>query len=223
MSSAKKAKTDDSISLEKQDEIIDQSENKEVSPKTKLNTSPKDSTLTINSSTNPKPSPISSSIPCNTNTLFVGNLHRSITDTHLHKLFQPYGTIQRVFQVYHKENDNSNHKIRPGQPKGYAFVEYESIQQAKNAIQHLDQRMLLQRKLVVRPALSKKYTGNHFLKDKFNNANINVDPNQILDNGAVAVAVDPQQIKKEQTSLELKIQQVKMAIEAKQKKRKLPS
>ena len=62
-----------------------------------------------------------------------------------------------------------------------------------------------------------------FLKDKFNNANINVDPNQILDNGAVAVAVDPQQIKKEQTSLELKIQQVKMAIEAKQKKRKLPS
>ena len=146
-------------------------------------------------------------LQCNTNTLFVGGLHRSITDAHLHKLFQPYGTVERVFQVFHKQSETTHRPGLAGKPKGYAFVEYDSISSAQSAMKHLDGRLLLKRTLIVRPAHSKSLSTSdssslEVIKKKENH------PTNL------------QNIQKETSELELKIQEVKKAIEAKKKRQK---
>ena len=131
---------------------------------------------------------------CQTATLFVGNLHPRIGDAHLTKLFSPYGTLNRVSLV---KNGAS------GQPKGYAFVEFASVESARRAIRRVDGRMLLNKMLAVRPAHEK--TGA-----AAGNANDDGDCN----NGSRDIK-DKRQVRKEKSEVLSKIEAVKRAIEEK--------
>jgi len=148
----------------------------------------------------------SSSLPsksCKTATLFVAGIHQRVADVHLHKLFQPYGTISRIFQCCHKEGPLL------GQPKGYAFVEYQQIESATLAMNEIDGKMLLGRSLVVRPAHEKSQQSQSSSNDQSGGK---LD---LLANGAKPnISV----VRREKSVIELKIEAVKRAIAKKQKK-----
>ncbi len=128
---------------------------------------------------------------CQTATLFVGNLHPRIGDAHLTKLFSPYGTLNRVSLV---KNGAS------GQPKGYAFVEFNSVESARMAIRRVDGRVLLQKALAVRPAHEKTGSAaNNDNGDKSSGTGVN----------------DKRQARKEKSEVLSKIEAVKRAIEEK--------
>ena len=129
---------------------------------------------------------------CQTATLFVGNLHPRIGDAHLTKLFSPYGTLNRVSLV---KNGAS------GQPKGYAFVEYASVESARMAIRRVDGRMLLNKMLAVRPAHEK--TGAAAGNDDGDGSSGGKD------------IKDKRQVRKEKSEVLSKIEAVKRAIEEK--------
>ena len=128
---------------------------------------------------------------CQTATLFVGNLHPRIGDAHLTKLFSPYGTLNRVSLV---KNGAS------GQPKGYAFVEFNNVESARMAIRRVDGRVLLQKALAVRPA-----------HEKTGSAANNDDGDKSSDTGVK----DKRQVRKEKSEVLSKIEAVKRAIEEK--------
>ena len=128
---------------------------------------------------------------CQTATLFVGNLHPRIGDAHLTKLFSPYGTLNRVSLV---KNGAS------GQPKGYAFIEFNSVESARMAIRRVDGRVLLQKALAVRPA-----------HEKTGSAANNDDGDKSSGTGVK----DKRQVRKEKSEVLSKIEAVKRAIEEK--------
>ena len=110
-----------------------------------------------------KPAPIE----CNTTTLFVGGLHPRVGDLHLQKLFSPYGSITRIHLVTHKPGASpslvgtTKHTFGVQQSKGYAFVEYGTIESARMAMSRLNGRCLLGKNLCVRPAKRQKMDGAH--------------------------------------------------------------
>ena len=128
---------------------------------------------------------------CQTATLFVGNLHPRIGDAHLTKLFSPYGTLNRIALV---KNGAS------GQPKGYAFIEFNSVESARMAIRRVDGRVLLQKALAVRPA-----------HEKTGSAANNDDGDKSSGTGVK----DKRQVRKEKSEVLSKIEAVKRAIEEK--------
>ena len=128
-----------------------------------------------------------------TATLFVCNLHPRIGDAHLTKLFSPYGTLNRVSLV---KNGAS------GQPKGYAFVEFASVESARMAIRRVDGRMLLNKMLAVRPAHEK--TGAAAGDDNDGDGS----------SGGKDIK-DKRQVRKEKSEVLSKIEAVKRAIEEK--------
>jgi RNA recognition motif-containing protein len=60
--------------------------------------------------------------------IFVGNLHLSTTERDLITIFQAYGTISTINYLWHKTGP------KRGQPKGFAFIEYENEESVKNAL-----------------------------------------------------------------------------------------
>jgi RNA recognition motif. (a.k.a. RRM, RBD, or RNP domain) len=72
-------------------------------------------------------------------TIFIGGLHPRILEAHIEKMCAPYGSIQRLHLC---------------ERKGYAFCQYSTPQEAEAAMQALDGRGLLGRRLMVRPAHS---------------------------------------------------------------------
>ena len=130
---------------------------------------------------------------CQTATLFVGNLHPRIGDAHLTKLFSPYGTLNRVSLV---KNGAS------GQPKGYAFAEFASVESARMAIRRVDGRMLLNKMLAVRPAHEK--TGTAVGNEDGGDGSIGSKDTK-----------DKRQVRKEKSEVLSKIEAVKRAIEEK--------
>jgi RNA recognition motif-containing protein len=121
--------------------------------------------------------------------VFIGGLHRNVTETHVEKLMMPYGSIVRVNLV-----------LQPGSTtsKGFAFCEYQTIEQAAAAVAALDGRALLGRRLQVRPAYEKER------------------PTSIgMANGGTKKGVSKE---KEQRNLETKIQALKRKIQEKQAK-----
>jgi cold-inducible RNA-binding protein len=60
--------------------------------------------------------------------LYVGNLSYGTTETQLRDLFAQVGSVAEVKVVMDRES---------GRPRGFAFVEMSSDQEAKNAIQQL--------------------------------------------------------------------------------------
>ena len=101
---------------------------------------------------------------CNTTTLYVGNLHPRISQPHIEKLFQPYGEIVRINQIKPMKMKESFNTTRTGVttssssntfvPYGYTFVQFNSIESARLAMQKIDQVTLLGKQLIVRPAHS---------------------------------------------------------------------
>jgi RNA recognition motif-containing protein len=121
--------------------------------------------------------------------VFIGGLHRNVTETHVEKLMMPYGSIVRVNLV-----------LQPGSAtsKGFAFCEYQTIEQAAAAVAALDGRALLGRRLQVRPAYEKER------------------PTTIgMATGGANKVVSKE---KEQRNLETKIQALKRKIQEKQAK-----
>ena len=154
----------------------------------------------ITSKTNaiqPQPHHSLDSLPSlDTTTLYVGNIPSQVADVHLHKLFHSYGgEVRRAFQCRHPTT---------GQPRGYGFVELGSISSAQIAMQNIDGKTLLGKKLIVRPARHKS-TGTAADPDGASGL-----PNALSGNKT--------DLKREQTALEAKIAAVKRAMEEKQKR-----
>lgn len=77
-------------------------------------------------------------------TLFVGNLDSRVTEYMLIKKFEKYGEIVREQYMWHKSGEMR------GQPRGYAFIEYDSRDAALKAQEATDKMMLGERRLNVR-------------------------------------------------------------------------
>lgn len=75
--------------------------------------------------------------------VFVGNLHNSVNEGDLIKLFQSCGTVTDVNYMWHK----SGPKI--GQPKGFAFVGMSTVAEAELAIARCNGVLLKGKNLVV--------------------------------------------------------------------------
>lgn len=76
--------------------------------------------------------------------LYVGGLHRSVTEGEILKLFLPHGRVLKEDFPFHL------HGPRKGEPRGYAFLEFERTAEAARAIAALDGKQLRGRRLLVR-------------------------------------------------------------------------
>lgn len=79
-------------------------------------------------------------------TIYVGNLSYQAKEQDLSDLFSEYGTVASVKIM----KDNMS-----GRAKGFAFVEMESDEDAKRAIEQLNNRAFMDRNLVVNEARPK--------------------------------------------------------------------
>uniref|UniRef100_A0A8C3CUK1 Probable RNA-binding protein 18 n=1 Tax=Cairina moschata TaxID=8855 RepID=A0A8C3CUK1_CAIMO len=88
--------------------------------------------------------------------LWIGNLDPKITEYHLLKLLQKFGKVKQFDFLFHKSG------ALEGQPRGYCFVNFETKQEAEKAIQCLNGKLALSKKLVVRWAHAqvKRYDHN---------------------------------------------------------------
>ncbi|KAJ7308122.1 hypothetical protein JRQ81_008632 [Phrynocephalus forsythii] len=88
--------------------------------------------------------------------LWIGNLDPKITEYHLLKLLQKFGKVKQFDFLFHKSG------ALEGQPRGYCFVNFETKQEAEEAIQSLNGKLALSKKLVVRWAHAqvKRYDQN---------------------------------------------------------------
>jgi len=75
--------------------------------------------------------------------LYVGNLSFNTTELELREVFSQYGTVAETKMVTDRET---------GRPRGFAFVEMGSDQDAKQAIDQLNGRELGGRTLTVNEA-----------------------------------------------------------------------
>lgn len=130
---------------------------------------------------------------CNTNCLFVGGLHSRIQEVHLSKLFSPYGEVVSIKIV--TNNPYGSGKLTTTESKGYAFVEYTTVEEARLAISRLDNRQLLGRTLTIRPSRRKM--------------------NELSRSGTKELSAA--EAKRAASSVESKIEAVKRAIEEKKK------
>ncbi|KAJ1697744.1 hypothetical protein LUZ63_006256 [Rhynchospora breviuscula] len=78
--------------------------------------------------------------------LFVKNLDKSITNLLLHKTFAPYGAVLSCKVA----TDPT------GQSKGYGFVQFDSVESAKNAIKSLNGTLLDGKRIFVGPFVAKE-------------------------------------------------------------------
>ena len=88
-----------------------------------------------------KPEPVEVSSP----RLYVGNLSFDATESDLFELFNGVGHVQNAEVVSYRHNQRS---------KGFAFVQMQTIEEAKRAVQELHDKEFLGRKLVVSGAKS---------------------------------------------------------------------
>jgi RNA recognition motif-containing protein len=91
-----------------------------------------------------KPEPVEVSSP----RLYVGNLSFDATESDLFNLFNGVGHVQNAEVVSYRHNQRS---------KGFAFVQMQTIDEAKRAVEELHDKEFLGRKLVVSGAKSSEY------------------------------------------------------------------
>ncbi len=72
--------------------------------------------------------------------LYVGNLSYDATESDLFELFNGVGSVQNAEVVSHKKTQRS---------KGFAFVQMQSLDEARRAVELLHDKEFLGRKLVV--------------------------------------------------------------------------
>ncbi|XP_043514566.1 probable RNA-binding protein 18 isoform X1 [Frieseomelitta varia] len=80
--------------------------------------------------------------------LWVGNLDLRINEYKLLKLVQKHGTIEKFDLLFHRSGPQA------GQPRGYAFVTYKTIQDAKTAKDALHNLKVGAKNIIVRWAHS---------------------------------------------------------------------
>jgi hypothetical protein len=80
------------------------------------------------------------SVEVTTPRLYVGNLSFEATESDLFELFNGVGEVQNAEVVTYKHNERS---------KGFAFVQMQSVEEAKRAVDELNDKEFLGRKLVV--------------------------------------------------------------------------
>ncbi len=83
--------------------------------------------------------------------LYVGNLSYDTTDTDLHNLFGPHGTVQSAQVIMDRD---------AGRSKGFGFVEMDTDQQAQAAIQALNGQDVNGRALTVNEARPREDRGD---------------------------------------------------------------
>lgn len=77
------------------------------------------------------------------NRLFIGNLPYSIDDQALGDLFAQFGTVVSANVITDKYS---------GRSKGFGFVEFENVEDAKKAIESLNEKEVEGRQIVVNVA-----------------------------------------------------------------------
>jgi hypothetical protein len=80
--------------------------------------------------------------------LYVGNLSFEATESDLFELFNGVGAVQNAEVVTYKHNQRS---------KGFAFVQMNTVEEAKRAVDELHDKDFLGRKLVVSGAKSSEH------------------------------------------------------------------
>jgi hypothetical protein len=100
----------------------------------------------------PRPARVShkpESVEVTTPRLYVGNLSFEATESDLFELFNGVGQVQNAEVVTYKHNERS---------KGFAFVQMQSVEEAKRAVEELHDKEFMGRKLVVSGAKSDSYS-----------------------------------------------------------------
>uniref|UniRef100_A0A3Q1EBH1 Probable RNA-binding protein 18 n=1 Tax=Acanthochromis polyacanthus TaxID=80966 RepID=A0A3Q1EBH1_9TELE len=87
---------------------------------------------------------ISESMAHDGNRLWIGNIDPKITEYHLVKLLEKFGKVKQFDFLFHKSGPLE------GQPRGYCFVNFSTREEAERAIQCLNGKLALSKKLVVR-------------------------------------------------------------------------
>uniref|UniRef100_A0A3B4G0K8 Probable RNA-binding protein 18 n=1 Tax=Pundamilia nyererei TaxID=303518 RepID=A0A3B4G0K8_9CICH len=101
---------------------------------------------------------ISESTAHDGNRLWIGNIDPKITEYHLVKLLEKFGKVKQFDFLFHKSGPLE------GQPRGYCFVNFSTREEAERAIQCLNGKLALSKKLVVRWAhaqVRKKFSYPH--------------------------------------------------------------
>ncbi|KAL2916442.1 hypothetical protein HK105_203872 [Polyrhizophydium stewartii] len=75
--------------------------------------------------------------------LYVGNFNERVNEFTVVKLFEPFGRIASIDYLWNHEGP------RQGMPRGYCFVEMETVQQATKAIAALNHKVVAGRPLSV--------------------------------------------------------------------------
>ncbi|BGP27144.1 single-stranded nucleic acid binding protein [Rhodotorula toruloides] len=75
--------------------------------------------------------------------LYIGNLATSVDEYSLMQACAKYGKIAKLDYLFHKTGPNK------GRPRGYAFVEYSTREEAQRAMQALHDKLFRGRKMVV--------------------------------------------------------------------------
>jgi RNA recognition motif-containing protein len=81
--------------------------------------------------------------------LYVGNLSFDATESDLFELFNGVGHVQNAEVVSYRHNQRS---------KGFAFVQMQTVEEAKRAVEELHDKEFLGRKLVVSGAKSSEHS-----------------------------------------------------------------
>ncbi|KAL9274234.1 putative RNA-binding protein 18 [Drosera capensis] len=81
--------------------------------------------------------------------IYIGNVDHRISEAMLIKLFSPYGKIQSIDFLLHSRGP------KRGEPRGFAFVEYGTKEEAKLAMDKMHGRLACGRPLVVRLSCDK--------------------------------------------------------------------
>ena len=89
------------------------------------------------------------SVEVTTPRLYVGNLSFEATESDLFELFNGVGQVQNAEVVTYKHNERS---------KGFAFVQMQTVEEAKRAVAELHDKDFLGRKLVVSGAKSDSHS-----------------------------------------------------------------
>ena len=88
------------------------------------------------------------SVEVTTPRLYVGNLSFDATESDLFELFNGVGHVQNAEVVTYRHNQRS---------KGFAFVQMQTVDEAKRAVEELHDKEFLGRKLVVSGAKSSEH------------------------------------------------------------------
>ena len=97
-------------------------------------------TTSRNGAPPPRPPRKPESVEVTTPRLYVGNLSFDATESDLFELFNGVGHVQNAEVVSYRHNQRS---------KGFAFVQMQTVDEAKRAVEELHDREFLGRKLVV--------------------------------------------------------------------------